>query len=100
MAVMTPHLPAEKLEKFCALLTDWHGCKSGLKGGLESLVGQLQHASKAVCSGRSLAVQLTGANQPHPEALSCQAECKMPGRYRVVGHLWLVQEWHVHPAPR
>ena len=50
---MTLRLPEEKLRKLRALLTDWHGRKSGLRGELESLVGQLQHASKVVRPGRS-----------------------------------------------
>lgn len=49
---MTLCLPVEKLQRLRTLLAEWQGRKSGLRRELESLVGQLQHASKVVRAGR------------------------------------------------
>ena len=49
---MTLCLPTEKLQRLRTLLAEWQGRKSGLRRELESLVGQLQHASKVVRTGR------------------------------------------------
>ena len=46
-------LPADKLERLQQLLSDWKGRKAGKKRDLLSLIGYLQHASKAVRQGRS-----------------------------------------------
>ena len=50
---MEIRLPADKLERLRQLLTDWKGRKAGKKRELLSLIGYLQHASKAVRQGRS-----------------------------------------------
>ena len=49
---MTLRLPEEKLERLRSLLAERHGQRSGLRNGLEFLVGQLQHASRVVRAGR------------------------------------------------
>ena len=46
-------LPADKLERLQQLLSDWKSWKAGKKRDLLSLIGYLQHASKAVHQGRS-----------------------------------------------
>ena len=50
---MEIRLPVEKLERLRKLLAEWEGCKAGKKRELLSLIGYLQHASKAVRQGRS-----------------------------------------------
>ena len=50
---MEIRLPAEKLERLRKLLAEWEGRKAGKKRELLSLIGYLQHASKAVRQGRS-----------------------------------------------
>ena len=50
---MEIRLPADKLERLRQLLTDWKGRKAGKKRELLSLIGYLQHASKAVRQGPS-----------------------------------------------
>ena len=46
-------LPSNKLVRLRELLADWKGRKAGKKRDLLSLIGVLQHASKAVRQGRS-----------------------------------------------
>ena len=41
-------LPEDKLEKLRSLLGHWKGRETGKKGDLVSLIGSLQHASKAI----------------------------------------------------
>ena len=50
---MEIRLPVEKLERLRKLLAEWEGRKAGKKRELLSLIGYLQHASKAVSQGRS-----------------------------------------------
>ena len=51
-------LPEDKLEKLRSLLADWKGRKAGKKRDLLSLIGSLQHASKAIRQGRSFVRRL------------------------------------------
>ena len=46
-------LPEDKLTRLRTLLSDWRGRKAIKKRDLLSLIGYLQHASKAVRQGRS-----------------------------------------------
>lgn len=46
-------LPRDKLERLRKLLAEWEGRKAGKKRELLSLIGSLQHASKAIRQGRS-----------------------------------------------
>ena len=50
---MEIRLPVEKLERLRKLLAEWEGRKAGKKRELPSLIGYLQHASKAVRQGCS-----------------------------------------------
>ena len=50
---MEVRLPQDKLTRLKQLLTDWSCRKAGKKRDLLSLIGYLQHASKAVRQGRS-----------------------------------------------
>ena len=50
---MTVHLPEEKITRLSALLQSWIGRKACTKHELESLIGQLQHASAVLRPGRS-----------------------------------------------
>ena len=50
---MEIRLPLDKLERLRKLLAEWEGRKAGKKRELLSLIGYLQHASKAVRQGRS-----------------------------------------------
>ncbi len=50
---MEIRLPQEKLDRLRKLLAEWGGRKAGKKRDLLSLIGYLQHASKAVRQGRS-----------------------------------------------
>ena len=50
---MEIRLPTDKLQCLRHLLSEWEGRRSGTKRELLSLIGYLQHASKAVRQGRS-----------------------------------------------
>ncbi len=50
---MTISLPKEKLDRIAKLVSDWQARKSCTKSELDSLIGQLQHASAMVRAGRS-----------------------------------------------
>ena len=51
-------LPESKLVRLRQLLQEWSGCKAMRKRDLLSLIGYLQHASKAVRQGRSFVRRL------------------------------------------
>ena len=50
---MELHLPAEKLTRLAALVSQWQGRKKSQKRELLSLIGQLQHVCRVVKPGRS-----------------------------------------------
>ena len=56
---MEIRLPADKLEQLRQLLSEWEGRKAGKKRDLLSLIGYLQHASKAIRQGHSFLRWLT-----------------------------------------
>ncbi len=53
MVAMEVRLPKEKLDEMRELLGKWRGMKSCRRRDLESLVGSLNHACKAVRPGRA-----------------------------------------------
>ena len=59
---MEIRLPADKLERLRLLLAEWEGRKAGKKRDLLSLIGYLQHASKAVRQGRTFLRRLISAS--------------------------------------
>ena len=50
---MTVSLPKDKLERILKLISEWESRKHCTKSELDSLIGQLQHASAVVRAGRS-----------------------------------------------
>jgi len=55
---MELRLPEEKLQRLVSLLASWRGKSTGIRRGLESFVGMLQHASKVVRPGRTFMCRL------------------------------------------
>ena len=51
--LMTVSLPRDKLTRLSDLLAQWHNRKACTKHDLDSLIGQLQHASAIIKPGRS-----------------------------------------------
>ncbi len=65
----TLHLPYEKLRRLLWLVTEWKGKRCCTKRELQSLIGQLQHATCVVRPGRSflrrVIALLAVAKKPH-----------------------------------
>ena len=86
---MVLRLPADKLQRLQSLLAEWHTRCSGRRGELESLVGIMQHASKAVATSWPLflapPLRPAGTDAEVQETLQSQAKQRMPGGPRMVG---------------
>lgn len=63
------HLPKEKLDRIIALFADWSNMRSCTKKELQSLIGQLQHATTIIKPGRTFLRRMYDmlflAKQPH-----------------------------------
>ena len=99
---MTVSLPQEKLDRIASLIHKWLDRRSCTKSELESLIGQLQHASTACGEAREVIPSPhdnpgQGEAQPLPLYSS---EPEFQSRPHVVAHVPEGLEWHIpHVSP-